>query len=316
MSVSVGDAVAGFLGDCELRNLAKGTVNSYRTVLGGLERWAQSRGIGGIAALDAEEVRQWRSAWTCQPSTAKMRLGKAKAFFRYAVERGWIEESPADRLRPPRAHSRPTLPLTSDEMLAMVVASEPLPRERGLLLLMRYSGLAIGDASTLRREDIQGTELVLRRAKTGELVTVDLPGPVMRTIKPLRAKDPRFFWWSGRGEPLSAAKYWRKRLGRVARKAGVQAFKPHRLRDTFAVSLLLAGVAMQDVSALLGHSSVQTTERFYAPWDRRRRERLVRVVRKANEGDGLLALLALEDSNGEALQRLPIQNGPHSVIPM
>ena len=316
MSLSVKDSVAEFLRDCAVRNLSKATINSYRTVLRGLERWAQARDIDTIAALDPEEVRKWRSAWTCQPSTAKMRLGKAKAFFRHAVERGWIEESPAARLRPPRTSSRPTLPLTSDEMLAMVVAAQPMPRERGLLLLMRYSGLAIRDASTLRREDIQGTELVLRRAKTGELVTVDLPLPVLRAVKAQRSSDPRFFWWSGRGEPLTAAKYWRARLGRVARKAGVQAFTPHRLRDTFAVSLLLAGVAMQDVSALLGHSSVQTTERYYAPWDRRRRERLTRVVREANEGDELLALLALEDNNGEALQRLPIQNGPHSVVPM
>ena len=54
MSVSVADAVAGFLRDCELRNLSKGTLAGYRTVLGGLERSAACRGIG---ALDPETVR-------------------------------------------------------------------------------------------------------------------------------------------------------------------------------------------------------------------------------------------------------------------
>ncbi len=65
-------------------------------------------------------------------------------------------------------------------------------------------------------------------------------------------------------------------------------FRPHRLRDTFAVALLTAGVAMEDVSALLGHSSIRTTERHYAPWDRRRRDRLAQVVRAANRLDPLL----------------------------
>ena len=38
---------------------------------------------------------------------------------------------------------------------------------------------------------------------------------------------------------------------------------PHRLRDTFAVGLLLAGVPIERVSVLLGHQSVRVKERHY-----------------------------------------------------
>ena len=55
------------------------------------------------------------------------------------------------------------------------------------------------------------------------------------------------------------------------------------------MALLGQGVAMGDVSTLLGHSSIQTTERYYAPWDRRRRERLTRIVQEVNRGDPVLA---------------------------
>ena len=41
----------------------------------------------------------------------------------------------------------------------------------------------------------------------------------------------------------------------------------HRPQYTFAVELLAAGVSMEDASVLLGHSSIRTTKRFYAPWD-------------------------------------------------
>lgn len=40
---------------------------------------------------------------------------------------------------------------------------------------------------------------------------------------------------------------------------------PHMFRDTFAVELLLSGVPMEDVSILLGHTSIKTTEGSYAP---------------------------------------------------
>lgn len=43
-------------------------------------------------------------------------------------------------------------------------------------------------------------------------------------------------------------------------------FHSHQLRDTFAVEHLLAGTTMQDLSRMLGHASIQVTEKYYAPW--------------------------------------------------
>jgi integrase len=39
----------------------------------------------------------------------------------------------------------------------------------------------------------------------------------------------------------------------------------HRLRDTFSVALLEKGVPLETVSILLGHTSIKTTEKHYAP---------------------------------------------------
>jgi integrase/recombinase XerD len=52
----------------------------------------------------------------------------------------------------------------------------------------------------------------------------------------------------------------------------------HRLRDTFAVHLLEKGVPIGDVSVLLGHTSVKTTERSYAKWVKARQDRLDTLV--------------------------------------
>ena len=57
----------------------------------------------------------------------------------------------------------------------------------------------------------------------------------------------------------------------------------HRFRDTFAVGLLQAGVPMDRVSALLGHSSIKVTEKHYSPWVRARQEQLEADVRRTWE---------------------------------
>jgi len=58
----------------------------------------------------------------------------------------------------------------------------------------------------------------------------------------------------------------RRTIEVVCKLAGVNGRNPHRFRDTFSVSLLQNGVDIRRVSLLLGHTSIQTTERHYAPY--------------------------------------------------
>jgi hypothetical protein len=53
------------------------------------------------------------------------------------------------------------------------------------------------------------------------------------------------------------------------------------LRDTFAVEYLLAGMSLEDVSRLLGHSSIRVTERHYNPFVKARKEQLIASVKNA-----------------------------------
>lgn len=50
------------------------------------------------------------------------------------------------------------------------------------------------------------------------------------------------------------------------------------LRDTFAVESLLSGMRLEEVSMILGHSSVKITERHYMPWVRARQASLNQSV--------------------------------------
>ena len=69
-----------------------------------------------------------------------------------------------------------------------------------------------------------------------------------------------------------------ERLRAIGKSCGIDDCRPHRLRDTFAVRLLTKGVPLEDVSKLLGHSSIAVTEKSYAPWVALRKLRLERLL--------------------------------------
>ena len=184
------------------------------------------------------------------------------------------------------------MPLSRVEMQLLFKAAVPYQKERALLLLMRYSGLAIRDATTLEQGAIAGSLLTLRLAKSNELVLCSLPDPVLAELNAVADPRRKHFFWSGESQPETVARYWRSRLQRIAQLAGVEDFRTHRLRDTFAVELLLAGVSIEDVSTLLGHRSVLVTERHYAPWNSARRDRLVAILNRVNARDELLKELS------------------------
>jgi len=166
-------------------------------------------------------------------------------------------------------------------------------RLRAISLLMRWAGLSILDATKLERAALSKNEegdnqIFLYRAKTGVPVYVVIPPDVADLLRSVPNSNPLYFFWSGNGDPRSARKgfqrsYWKLfKLANICREDGSRKrCHPHMFRDTFAVELLLAGNPMDQVSLLLGHSSVKITERHYAPFCKARQQQLTAAVKKS-----------------------------------
>ena len=292
--MKLSDACDAYLRDTEARNLRPSTLSNYKYLFRAWNSYAVERGLSELADFDQTAMRAWRESWVCKPGTQVRQLQQLRAFFNHAVRAGWIDTSPMSALKPPRSRSKPIMPLSRDEVASLIAAASQAgkSKERALILLMRYSGLAIRDAVTLRRDAIDNQRiLTLRRAKSGELVIVPLHDLAIEALEQISQPDQVHFFWTANSQPVTATKYWRKRLQLVARIAGVEDFRTHRLRHTFAVELLKAKVPIKQVSTLLGHSSVITTERDYAQWDVSRRDQLVEIMEEVNACDPLPELI-------------------------
>jgi len=325
--ITVEQANAEFIADAEARNLKDKTVYKYRLLFRQLTEFAKGQGIRFLKELDQAALRKFRASWKDQNLAAQKKLERLRGFFRFSLQNGWISVNPATEIKSPKVTTRPTLPFTRDEMMKILTAITEWIEEcqtpgktnarrlRALVLLLRYSGLRIGDAVTCAVDRLTNGKLRLYTQKTGTHVHCPLPEFVVKELEAIPKMGERYWFWTGNGKPQTAIGDWQGRLLDLFKYIKVKQFAlanniktdeawkqleakgvkfaeghAHRFRDTFAVELLLAGVPLERVSILLGHTSVKITEKHYAPWVRERQEQAEADVKRTWAQDPIALL--------------------------
>jgi integrase/recombinase XerD len=290
---TVREAVKLFLEDKNQQALSPNWEYKLKRELQSLDSWCVRKGLVLLSELKLQHLEQYRKEWSGVPITRRKRQERLRSFFLYCVRHKWITDNLAVLLSPIKVANAPTLPITKEQFAhAMEVAAKynPLAPDRewrrqratAMLLLLRWSGLRLGDAARLERSALtKAGNLRLYMQKTGEAVYVPLPPNVVDTLRKLENPNARYFFWNGTSTKESAVKRWWSTLKGIFRSAELHDVHPHQLRDTFAVELLLAGVPIDQVSILLGHSSVKITEKHYSPWVAARQRQLEESVKKS-----------------------------------
>jgi integrase/recombinase XerD len=281
--VTVLQAGDRFVDDAKARNLTHSTIYKYHLLFRELVEFATKKGIRYLREIDLQTLDQFRSEWRLGPVSSLKKLERLRSFFRFSQNRNWVDSNPAINLRAPKVVHRPTLPFAREEMLKILAALDDYSGKAGLanaqrlrafVLILRYSGLRIGDAVQCGPERLRGDKLFLYTQKTGVPVYCILPDFVLRAIEAAPRTSEKFFFWTGESTLHTAVGIFQRSLKSLFALAKVAGGHAHRFRDTFAVELLLAGVPLERVSVLLGHQSVRITERHYSPWVRSRQEQL------------------------------------------
>lgn len=257
--IGLSEAIDTYLADCRARHLAAGTLACYRVVLDYLLDFA---GNVALSRIGAETISAFQGSRRIRAATARKELVEIRAFFAFAVRNGWIDSNPASAVKLPVPRPEPTLPFTPKEIAALLNAADD--RLKAFILLLLYSGLRLGDAAALHRNriDWKTRRIMLSTAKTGVVVTVKLPPEVIDALDKLPSG---YLFLLDCGLKKTIARL-QKQVTRLGPLSGVENVHPHRFRDTFACRLLEKGADLRTVQHLLGHSSIKTTERHYAPF--------------------------------------------------
>jgi integrase/recombinase XerD len=291
----VRQTVESFLSDKQGQNLKPAVLKKYRRELGRFRDFCEQVGTFYLAQVSLPELSEFRLSWEAEypSSTTRQKVqSRLRTFFQYALRAGFIHRNPALGMSSIKAEQAPTLPLTPEQfnrLLGAIPKAFPNPtkaaRVHALVRCMRYSALGIGDAVRLERSKVQYdaasdlTRIITSRAKTGVDVSVPIPPDVARELLAVPNPNPSYlFWRTGNGNPQTAVGHWQTALRVLFREAGMPEGRPHQLRDTAAVEWLNAGIPLEEVSRLLGHLSIKTTEKHYSPWVKSRQDRLDSLV--------------------------------------
>lgn len=196
------------------------------------------------------------------PNSVRVTVAALKFLYRKTLDRPEV----VARIPWPREPRRlPEIP-SHDELRRLLAA--PCPTTRALLMLGYGSGLRISEACALRVGDIDRARgVLLVRGGKGAKDRVTLLPAELRTAladhwRATRPTGNRVFPGT-RPETSMSANVAQRRLRLALAAAGVtRHFTFHSLRHAFATHLLEDGTNVVVIQSLLGHTSLETTQRY------------------------------------------------------
>lgn len=180
------------------------------------------------------------------------------------VVRGVTEQPAAPRWLDRREVARITRYLELTINGARTKAGKRLAtRNRSAVILMSNTGLRVSELCNLNLSDLEISE------RKGQILVIG-KGDKTRTIPlNLTARWAIRSWLDLRGDDPGSLfdlqpRQVQRSLETVSRAANVEC-TPHTLRHTFAHDLICAGVSIERVAALLGHTNLETTRLYIIP---------------------------------------------------
>jgi integrase len=223
-----------------------------------------------VAGLKRRDILTLRDAIAegIGPGAANGFASAIAALLSWARDRGWIEASPADRIKAiPGGH----FPTWSEEALAAALGAVPEPIRRALALAV-HTGQRRGDLCMARWSDFRGGVWRVRQEKSQGKTALVIP------LHPDLAAELEA-WRQGAtavtvltqadGTPWNRD-WLTMSIMRAVTPLGLKGHNIHGLRKLAAVRLAEAGCSAHEIASITGHKSLAQVELYTAAADQER----------------------------------------------
>jgi integrase/recombinase XerD len=219
------------------------------------------------------------------PNTVSTRLRFLYAFFNYLVERDVVHPNILKkklRIKVPDTLPRAIAPQDICRMLSVIKN----PRDWAMILILLRTGMRIGELLRTRISDINLGENRIdiyeaEKTRIGRVVYLsdDARNALRVWLKRRNRQKEYLFYGQGSYKSISYETS-RRMFDSYMEKAGLahKGYTLHCLRHTCASELLNAGMRLECLQQLLGHSSIEMTRRYARLTDNTRREEYFRAM--------------------------------------
>lgn len=275
-----------------VRGASEHTVRSYRDALQLFFLFAAQHLRRPVAELQLDDIRceiilafldHLEVARGNSPATRNCRLAAIHSLVAHCLRHDLTRAEQYRRILvipAKRAQSRPPTYLEPEDVRVLIAQPDPSTadgtRDLALLLFLYNTGARVGEALTLKREDLclARPRQARLHGKGGKDRFCPLWPETARALSALLERDnsgvapAAKVFCNARGTPLTRdgvayllAKYLR-RAAQTVPGFRQRHITPHMLRHSCAVALLQAGVDLTVIRDYLGHVSVATTGRY------------------------------------------------------
>lgn len=259
--------------------------------------WRQQLGAHYLTDITAEKLNKCKRLLMVKPrsnksggkpitpATVNHYIISLSAVFGYArKELNWLRTNPVNEIAKLELKNSRIRYLSKAERENLLSACQLTDKRKRflypLVLLALSTGMRKGEILALRWRDVDLVKGILRveDSKNGEKRSLPLTGralAVLKEIGKVRRLDTDLIFSREDGKaPLEFKRQWE---GAIA-AAGIKDFRFHDLRHTAATYLLESGATLPELSALLGHKTIQMVKRYAHLADNHARQ----VVEKMN----------------------------------
>ena len=243
-----------FLNYCSnLRGYSPQTVKSYKISLNALIEHHEIEENSGTYTLNIMPLRIHLQNHSKKAVAAK--LSAIRSFVKYINDYQEVKlKLKSDQsIKVPKTLPKPI----EDSAIVEVFNSCDLQTKTAITMLYGL-GLRISELASLKLSNISKNwvRVTGKGNKTREIPL--LPFVYTQLQEYIAVSQPKIYIFEKEGKPLSDGQL-RYKIGKAFKKHGIKA-TPHQLRHAFATELLKSGARIADVSELLGHSSMATTQ--------------------------------------------------------
>jgi integrase/recombinase XerD len=288
------DHIESYLRDQYRRNLRLSTIqNSFISINSFLVLVKQNgkNHLEEITRSDLGAFIEHEQDRGLKPATVNHRLDMLKAFIRNQIEKGIISaEVLSKRMIIKVPDSLPKAMEIEDEAKLLSVIKHA--RNRAMILLLLRTGMRIGELLNTQVRDIHLTEKKIdiweaQKTRVGRVVYFSEDAAKALKVW-LEQRDPekRFLFYACKRDTLTYAGA-RIMFIKYLEKANLshKGYTLHCTRHTNASSLLNAGLSLECLRELLGHTSVEVTRRYARLTNKTREKEYFKAMGKIERGE-------------------------------
>lgn len=224
-------------------------------------------------------------------STVRTKLHCVNAFLGYAIDTGIVRAEVL--VRRIRLKKPETLPRAMDpDDVTQFTSGIDNPRDRAMIMVLLRTGMRIGELLNTKMNDLHLKDRkinIYEGEKNRQGRVVYLSDDAMDALKAwLKIRDARpEFLFFAQGRKSMAYSTARLIFEQYIVKAGLahKGYSLHALRHTFASELLNAGMRIECLQPLMGHTSLDVTRRYARLTDKTREEEYFRAMTIIERGE-------------------------------